>query len=203
VLPYKILEHTAGFILLAETHSSAFQQSPGISNYPYPYNSPYGPYMSPYGTYYPAQRYYMPRAYGNNIVTSEEIKKIETVAVNIGPTGKIIWDFSFKFNDIKAQGLNQTSELALTGDSLYIMYKANSELKIKSINLNTSEAHEASQKIKLDDPTDKIAWEEEQNTVLECWFDNVFYVAGYQTVSNKTKPDKKRDIFYINKIFIR
>lgn len=202
IIPYKILEHPQGFILLAESHSTTSPNqysNYGTSAYYTPYPN-YSPYRS---NYPPPQSYYSPQPYGNNIVTNEDLRKIESVAVNINANGDVLWDFSLKFEDLKTQSLNQTSDISIQGDSLYILYKTESRLVVKSINLTSKESNTYNQPLKLNTFFDKVTWEDEQNTELECWFDNIFYVAGYQSISNKSRVERKRDVFFINKISIR
>jgi hypothetical protein len=202
ITPYKIVEHNTGFILLAESYSSPSNASQ--PNYGYGY-SPYNnyPYNYPYGTYYPAYRRYTPTAYGSNVITTEELKKVHSVLVSFTNTGSVAWDLSVKFTDVKTETLMQVSEFSITPDSAFLMYKKASGLQIKSINLETQESHESSQKIKLSDVYDEIRNEQKQPGGITHWFNNTFYVWGYQTIRNKTKPDKTRDVFYINKIIVR
>lgn len=205
IMPYKIIEHSKGFLLLAESYtptSNNNQYNYGYSPYSpysnYPYNNPYGMY-SPY--YY--NRRFIPPAYGNNVATEEDHKKIEAIAINMDGLGNVQWDFSLEFNDLKTETLKQVSEVFLESDSLHILYKVQSQLKVKTISLETEESKESVQELKLLSPTDKIQSEEKQFEQVECWYRNVFFVNGYQTIYNKTNEDRTRHVFYIIKIIIQ
>jgi hypothetical protein len=202
VMPYRIIEHANGFVLLAESYSPSsgtYQPSYGYSAYPTTY-----PYYYPYGSYYPPYRQYAPRpsAYGSNVVTTEELKKTQSIVLNVDATGQTVWDFSMKFSDLRTETLRQTSEVWIGTDSLHVLYKKESELKIKSVNLTTQEYQEVTKSIKLTDSHDEIRGERKHFGALEFWFGNNFYVWGYQSIRNKTKPDRTRDVFYINRIMV-
>lgn len=201
VMPYKILEHSKGFLVLAESYTSDSNQNYSSSssvNYPSynPYYYPYGPYPSNYG------RQYIPQYYGANVESSLEHKKIETIAINLDASGNVVWDFSMKFSDVKTQTLQNLSELWLTKDSLFMMYKKEGALKIKSISLATDESVESTQSIKLKEKLDEVNPDSDNGGSIESWYSNSFYTWGYQTIRNKTKSPSRRRVFYINKITV-
>lgn len=201
VMPYKIIEHQHGFMLLVETYipSSRTNQYP-ISNNPYGYgNSPYS-YYNPYGMYYPYNRMYGydPRMYGSNVTNDADIKTVQSVVIAFDAAGNITSDYSLKLNDVKSPSISQVADFHLTRDSISFVYKKESELKIKSINLVNGEFKEYAQAIKLKDPADVKRSEEKIGDVRQ-WYRNNFYVWGHQTIRN---AGKNRDVFYINRITI-
>jgi hypothetical protein len=205
VMPFKIQETPKGFLLLAEVYNA----STNINPY---YNSPYGnPYYgNPYSYYnpfwpgyYPGMRMYRPYAYGNNLRDDDNIKLYETVAVAFDGKGDLIWDQSIILDDLKRPALEQISDFYVDESNLYFVYKKESELKFKTVNLDHGEAVEATEKIKLNDPIEELRSEKEMEDGVRHWVGNAFYTWGYHTVRNvQDKENRIRDVFYINKIVV-
>lgn len=191
--------------MLAEVYN------PTSSMNPY-YNSPYGrPYSAnPYyyynpfwPGYYPGMRMYRPYAYGDQLRNNENIKLYETVAVAFDAQGNVMWDQSIILDDLKRPALEQVSDFYSDHSSLHFIYKKESELKIKSIDLAEGTATEVTEKIKLQEPLEEIRSEKELEDGVRHWVGNTFYVWGYHTVRNpENKEDRVRDVFYINKIVV-
>lgn len=201
-MPFKIIEHSSGFWLIAESYN------PSSTNNQYPIYSPYNyyPYYSPFGGYYPMNRMYGPTApysYGNNVQNEEDVKIVQSVVIGFDTNGTVISDFSFKLDDVKRSSLEQISDFYVGNDSLQIFYKKESELNILAINLETGETTDQIQKIKLNSVDEEIRSERKQDGLIKHWFDNSFYVWGYQTIRNRAKRDNKtKEVFYINKVVV-
>ena len=87
---------------------------------------------------------------------------------------------------------------------MHFLYKNESELRIKTINLGDQEVKETTEKIKLTNSTDEIRSEREQIGSVKHWFGKNFYVWGYQSIrNNASTEDKSRQVFYINKVVAR
>lgn len=203
VMPFRMVEHPEGFLLLAESYNP----SASSSNQPVytPYS--YAPYYSPFGGYYPSNRVYYPRStaptYGTNVENSEEIKAIESAVLAFNGKGTLLWDQSFKLTQIKMESLSQVSDFHLKKDSVIILYKNESELKIKTANLDDNQFVERSVKIKLNDTRDELRGENKQLGLIKHWFGRNFYVWGNQSIRNKTNPgNRNREVFYINKVIV-
>ena len=98
--------------------------------------------------------------------------------------------------------VEQASDFCVTGSKLSIVYKKESELNIKSVVLSEDTASVATEKIKTSDPADDIRSEKDYEGGVRQWYNNTFYVWGYQTIRNVTKDDRVRDVFYINKVVV-
>jgi hypothetical protein len=203
VIPFKIEEHPQGFLLLAEVYNPITNANPYYST---PYGNPY--YSNPYYAnpfwpgYYPGMRMYRPYSYGSNIKNADEIKTLETVLVSFDAQGKLLWDKSFKLEDIKKRSLEQVSDIYITPSTLFFLYKKESELKIKTIALENDTATESTEKIKLNNQGDEVRHESERDDGLKHWIGNSFYTWGYQTIRNTSKQERLRDVFYINKVVV-
>jgi hypothetical protein len=200
VMPFKIVEYKDGFLLLAESYipSSTINQYQG--NMPYSTNYPY---YSQNGGYYPPNRIYSPftPTYGNNVQNAEESKTIESVVVAFDGSGNILWDYSVPLTNMKMPSLEQVCDFALIENKIHFLYKNESELRIKTINLDDQGVVESAEKIKLSNPLDELRSESEQIGTVKHWFGKNFYVWGYQSVRNKAKAES-RQVLYINKVVV-
>lgn len=205
VMPFRIQETPEGFVLLAEVYD------PSSTTSPY-YNSPYGRpyYANPYyyynpfwPGYYPGMRMYRPYAYGDPTRSNDNVKLYETVAVGFDADGNMKWDQSIVLDEIKRPALEQVSDFYTDDESLHFLYKKESELMIKSVSLGEGSATEATEKIRLMEPSEEVRSEKELEDGVRHWFGNAFYVWGYHTVRNPEKKENRvRDVFYINKVVV-
>ncbi|MEO5600699.1 MAG: hypothetical protein ABIR06_07215 [Cyclobacteriaceae bacterium] len=206
VMPFKIQETASGFLLLAEVYNPSGTINPYYSN---PYGNPY--YSNPYSHYnpfwpgyYPGMRMYRPYAYGNNdSKNSDNIKLYETVVVAFDSKGDILWDYSIVLDDVKRPSLEQVSDFYTKDNILHFLYKKESELKSKTIDLDDGLVKETTETIRLKDPIEEIRSEKELEEGVRHWVGNTFYLWGYHSVRNaQNKEDRVRDVFYINKIVV-
>jgi hypothetical protein len=205
VMPFKLEEHKEGYLLLAE----AYNPSSTVSPY---YNSPYGsPYYNPYyyynpfwPSYYPGMRMYRPYNYGSNVKNADEIKTQASILISFDAKGKVLWDHAMKVDDLKKPSLEQVSDYVLINSTAYFIYKKESELIVKVIDIHDGSVTDSVEKIKLKEPLDEIRSEKEIEDGIKHWIGNTFYTWGYQTIRNpQNKDDRVRDIFYINKVVVK
>jgi hypothetical protein len=203
VMPYKVMEYKDGFLLLAEVYNPISSMNPYYSN-PYYYNPyyNYGMYSMP-NYYYPGMGRFRPYAYGNNMKTVNEIKPTQTSLLSFDPKGKINWDHSFKIDEMKVAGVDQVSDFWITDNLIYFLYKKESDLFMKTIDLSDDKGSQMVEKIKTSDEADVIRSEKEYEGGIRQWVGNSFYVWGYQTIRNANKEDRVRDVFYINKVVVK
>jgi hypothetical protein len=205
VMPFKLEEHPEGFLLLAEVYQ------PSNTTAPY-YNTPYGNpyygmpsyYATPYWPgYYPGMRMYRPYYYGNSARSADEIKSYASVLIAFDPKGKPLWDHSIKLDELKKPALEQVADYFVDQNSVYFLYKKESDIVIKSINMADGSVKENTEKIKLVDPVEEIRNEKENEDGVRHWYGNNFYIWGYQTVrNNQLKDDRVRDVFFVNKVVV-
>ncbi len=196
IVPHRIIEHEKGFILLAETYIPS-KDNYNSRNNPYTYGSPYG---SRYGSYYPGSGMYNTNdGRYDNINNVQEIRTVQSQVILFTPTGEVISDYSIELDDIKMPALNQITEFYLDKDDLYFLYKKESELIIKKINLRDDQISESTQKVKMKGPLDVIR-SESKDSRIRYWYGKSFYMYGYQTV--RYGDGNTKDIFYINRAVI-
>lgn len=204
VVPFQIQENANGFLMLAEVYT------PSSNTNPY-YSNPYSPYYAnPYfynpfwGSYYPGMRMYRPYNYGNNVKSADEVKSHASVLVAFDAKGNAKWDQSLQFDEIRKPSLEQVSDYYFGKDKVYFLYKKESELKIKIIDIADGDTKELTQKVQMLSPQDEVRNEKDYEDGVKHWFGNTFYTWGYQTIRNVlNKEDRTRDVFYINKVVIK
>lgn len=199
VMPFRIAENNSGFYLLAEVYNPSSSAS---MNGPYPYpNNPYGPYPYwPGGFYYPGlSRMYRPYMYGQQ-TNSTDVKTLATVLVAFDGNGQVKWDQSIKVEDINLPGVEQISDFTVTNEKAFLIYKKESELKVKTVVLGDDASTEHTENVKTLEDADVIRSEKESENGVRHWYKNSFYVWGYQTIKNATREDRVRDVFYINRV---
>lgn len=203
VMPYRVVEHKLGFLMLAEIYQPGSNTNPYYSS-PYYYNPYYSPYaMSPMGTgyYYPGMsRLYRPYNYGNNVKSNDEVRTQESVLLLFDASGKLVWDYSMVLDDIKTPSTEQVSDFNISNGKVNIVYKKESDLKIKTIVPGEEPVSEQTVKVTTSNSFDEIRSEKESEGGVRHWYGKYYYVYGYQTIRNNTKEDRTRDVFYINRV---
>lgn len=204
VIPYRIAESAAGFMMLAEVYQPS-NNTPNQNyqaGYPY-YGNPYSYYNSFFPGYYPGMRMYRPYQYGNNVKSTNNVKTYQTALIAFDGQGKIKWDESIKLEDVERGSLEQVGDFYADKNSIVFMHKDESDLKISLIDRNAGTTTELTEKIKTLDPLDEIRKDTDAEGGVKFWTGNSFYAWGLQTLRNNTrKTNKTRDVFYINKIVV-
>jgi hypothetical protein len=130
---------------------------------------------------------------------------VETMVVQFGMRGQVIRDASLKIDDVKQPIVDQVSDFAMAGDSVFIAYKKESEIFHTNTTGDIEEKPAANQtKIKLMDQYDALRSENDGEGSLRFWYDRHFFVWGFQTIKNITKEgDQTRHVFYVNRISLQ
>lgn len=193
VMPFKIFEYEKGYLVLAEVYRPPSgtvdtRNSGGAPYYNYPYQ---GSQSNPAGN----------NPYSNDPTITGEVNTIESVLLAFNPDGSVLWDHSIKVKETKRAQLEQVVDFQFTKDCIQFLYKNESELILKRIELVDEKTTEYSEKIKLPDLLDEIQSESKDEGLVTTWFGKNFYVWGYQSVWNR-KASKTRDVLYINKVTV-
>ena len=203
VVPYRVEETKDGFVMLAEVYNPVTQPMYSTSPYANPYyTNPYGYYNPFFPGYYRGMRMYRPY-YDNNVKTDTDVKTYETVLIAFDGKGDLLWDESVKLGEIEKPSVEQVGDFYTNDNSTVLLYKKESELKVKRVDKLSHEVQETSGKIRLMDDADEIRDETEGDDGVRHWIGNTFYVWGYESIRNESrKNDKTRHVFYINKVVV-
>jgi hypothetical protein len=124
--------------------------------------------------------------------------------VSFDNSGKVLWDYSVKLENIKRSALEQVSDFCIEADSIHFLYKKESEIRLKSINLDDGESVERAKKIRLKNFYDVVRMERSQEGAIKYWCEKSFFVWGYQSIRNAENGNfKNREVFYINRLVIQ
>ncbi len=198
----KMSEYPDGFYLLAEVHlqSSNMNSSPYWNNYSSPYNNPYA--YNPYGFSPFSPRYYN-SPYSNYAPSpNADVLMLHSSLSFFDLQGKLKKDYGFKLNNTKQSDLEQLSDYIVDKNRVSMAFKREGEINIKT--WMDDSLTQDTLKIKLNNSTDKVRLEYNQNTGLREWYGTIFYIYGYESIRDKENyDDPGRYIFYINKLEIK
>ena len=193
--PIRIQEQPNGFLMLSEVYlqSTTFTSSP-YSNYSSTGFYPYG--INPIGRgYYP--NYAGPSSYSQ----SAEMKVLETFVTLFDATGAITFDQSLPLKDIKLSGLEQASDFVTDKDKIFLAYRKESDLFIKTGDVRKNQFATDTLKLELKNESDIVHIEQEGDANIRYWYDNNFYVFGRQSIKDKNKDgNTNRYVFFITKL---
>jgi hypothetical protein len=206
VLPYKIIEHDKGYLVLAETYSPvSTSSSNNVPNNQQNWNNPYyHPYYNPYYNTYPTSRLYRPITYTDNVSNEDQIKTYSSSLLSINAKGEIENDYSVKLDDIKIPSVSQVTDVSYYSGNAVLVYRKESKVLYKKIIQLSDDVEEGEAILQQKDTFDEVRNEEEDLTGIRHWYNNNFYTWGYQTIRNiNLTGDKTREVFYINKVVVR
>lgn len=199
--PMRLEEHLEGFSLLTEV----YLPSTSLNSYPYwnnNYASPYYGGYSPYG-YNPFMNRYYSSPYQYNTPQTSESKILFSSLMIFNAAGKRITDYGIKLEDKKVSGLEQTSDFMFNNNRFALGFKKEKEAIILSGNIE-GEVETDTLVTELTNPIETIRNESTENSALRFWYENNFYLWGYQSLRDRSRADDpNRYVFYINKIEVR
>ncbi len=181
LLVHKILERDDQYIMIAEAY------------YPrYNYTSTGG------GAY--SSRWSSP-SFGSNPYFIG-YKYTHAVVVGFDQNCNILWDQTFKIEDIQTFTLDENVEVSASGDKVILMYLEENEIRSKVVQGNEIVEGRTFNPVKLSFESDELKSRDPSVEGLESWYDETLFAYGEQSIKNPTAiPGKPiRKVFYINKI---
>ncbi|MFZ1807566.1 MAG: hypothetical protein WAU36_10110 [Cyclobacteriaceae bacterium] len=198
VLPIRIEENGEGFYLLSEMYdpaSSTGRSTRGGYNNPY-YGYGYSPYNnSPFTNRYSNSPY----SY-NNTSQNTSAKMIESILTVFDNQGKMIWDNSLKYDNIKRHVTEQISDFTIKDELIFLSYKNESKIHVNTSSM-ILEPEMDTLDIPLKKSTDIVRNEVDEDSGMRYWYDDFSFVWGYQSIKDTERKteDPVRYVFYINK----
>jgi hypothetical protein len=199
VLPARLVETKEGFQFFSEVYYSSVNLNSSRWG-------PYSPYpYSPYGNYYPYRFYNQPyygypyNNYGNPTTNFSETKMLHASIIDFDAKGNLLADHGFKLEDIKTPSSEQISDFITQQNKTTILFSKEKEIHLQVSQKDGLSLINEKKDIQLKSANETIRGEDGTGSVRH-WFDNCFYLFGYQTI--KTTGEGSRDVFYINKLKI-
>ncbi|MEQ9230788.1 MAG: hypothetical protein RIF46_08885 [Cyclobacteriaceae bacterium] len=174
-------------VLIAEAYYAKYSTSTSSSTYGSAFYNPYSLRRDPSGE----------SIYRNFI----GFKFTHAIVLAFDSNGEIIWDNSFRTNDITSYNLEESVAVNIQGENAVLMYLDDNEIKSKAVAGSDVIEDKTYTPIKLMKDGDKIKGGDEENQGVETWYDNYLYSYGLYRIRNKNHPrPKTRRVFLINKI---
>ncbi len=185
LLVHEILQRDNEYIMIAEAY------------YPrYTYGNSTGLAFSPYGLGV--------QNAGNSSFNPYFIgyKYTHAVVVGFDRNCNIIWDNTFKIEDIESYSLDENVKVTATEDRIVLMYLQENEIRSKIINGNEIVEGKTFNPVKLSFNSDKVKTKDPEVEGLEKWYDDTLFAYGEHNIRNQSGVDGKvhRRVFYLNKI---
>jgi len=129
-------------------------------------------------------------------------KFTHAIIVAFDSKGDVVWDNSFKTNDITSYNLEESVAVNVQGDKAVIMYLDDGELKSKVVQQDSVLEGKTYNPVRLMYPDDKEMNRDAEIGGVRNWYDNYLYSFGIQKLKNKTymRKERRRRVFYLNKI---
>jgi hypothetical protein len=177
-------------IMVAEAYYARYS-----SGNTFMYGSPiaYNPYYNTSGGY---------NNFGQPMRRFMGYKFTHAIIVAFDNQGELIWDNSFRTNDITAYNLIESVAVNVQGDRAVVMYLDENELRSKVVDGNEVLEGKTYNPVRLLHPGDRLRSRDSEIKGVENWYDNYLFSYGLQRIKNKNFPrkERKRKVFYINKI---
>lgn len=131
---------------------------------------------------------------------SERIEYKEAILMLFNNEGKILADMSLSTPNAETLSLDKLSSSYVSSSNVSIVYKDENNIRYKLYDSNFDVTCDSLQNINVFVDGDESIKMTDNEGRVEKWYDNHFFVWGYHRVTNQF--DKKRNVFYINKITI-
>ncbi len=183
LLVHDIIQRDDEYIMIAEAYYPRYSYSGGNSFNNYDYES--------------AFRRGVP---GNPFFLG--YKYTHAVVVGFDRNCNVLWDNTFKIEDIQTYSLEENVAVSAYGDKVVLMYLEENEIRSKVIKGNEILEGRAFNPVRLSFNKDEVKSSDPDIEGLKKWFDGTLFAYGVQTIYNKNGIDGKinRKVFYINKI---
>jgi len=125
---------------------------------------------------------------------------IESILTLFDNQGKLVWDNSLKYDNVKRYVTEQISDFIVKDNLVFLSYINESKVFINTGSIN-QEPELDTLDIPLKNPTDIVRNEAEEDSGIRYWYDDFSFVWGYQSIKDTEKKteDPVRYVFYINK----
>jgi hypothetical protein len=139
-----------------------------------------------------------------NTQGASHISYHESVVLALDESGRLIWDQSIPLEEKETLALEQVAEVYKKDENGVLIYKKDGDLVYKAFDLAQENSADSTVAINTFKENDEVVYHSERQGRVQYWYENNFIVWGYQKVNNDqfAEADKKRNIFFINKLLI-
>jgi len=124
------------------------------------------------------------------------------VVVGFDRNCNILWDHTFKIEDIESYQLEENVAVSGRGDKVVLMYLEENEIRSKVIEGNKVVEGRTFSPVKLFFETDEVKTRDPSLEKIVEWYDKTLFAYGEQSIRNDLAIGGKtnRRVFYLNKI---
>lgn len=198
VYVHELREDEGGFLVVSELYSPEFKESSSsvamgyseLSDRSYSDNT--------------GQKYVNRSSKLTNTDGASHISYHETVVLGLDENGKLLWDQSIPLDEVETLALEQVSQIYKMKEKGVLLYRKVDSLIYKSFDPKETVLSDSSIVINTFQEFDEIGNHTESQGHIQHWYDDIFIVWGYQKINNNqfVQAEKKRNIFFINKLLI-
>ncbi len=128
-------------------------------------------------------------------------KYTHAIVLAFDSQGEVVWDNSFRTNDITSYNLEESVAVNIQGEKAAIMYLDDDQIKSKAVSGSEVIEGKTYNPIRLLEDGDKVRGRSDDIRGINNWYQNYLYSYGLHRIRNKKHPrPKSRRVFYINKI---
>lgn len=129
-------------------------------------------------------------------------KYTHAVVVSFDRNGNILWDNSFKIDDVETYTLNEFVAVSSSEDKVILMYLKDNIIRSKVIKGDEILEGRTFNPVRLAFANDEVKNRSPELEGLKTWYDQTMYAYGEQRIRNEygTGGQVSRRVFYINKI---
>ncbi|NQZ75478.1 MAG: hypothetical protein HRT61_05110 [Ekhidna sp.] len=183
LLVHDILEKDGEYIMIAEAYYPRYNHTSAASGF-----NPLGGFGGPPGL--GSNPYFLGYKYTHAVVIGFDFNC------------NIIWDQTFKIEDIQTFSLDEHVVVSAAGEQVVLMYLEENEIRSKVVKGNEIVEGRTFNPIKLSFQNDEVRSKNPDVEGLEKWYDETLFAYGEQNIYNGNGVGQKnnRRVFYINKI---
>lgn len=142
---------------------------------------------------------YYGRPYPSTYAIFEGFRYLTTFIAGFDKSGNLLWNNDLEFQDLLTQRLKRRVLAWEEQDGLVLAYANEGNLSTKLIDQNKTVESIAHTAIETLNPRDRVS--NDENSIIEHWYNNYFIVYGYQQVKNNYVTSRNNKyVFYINKM---
>lgn len=183
LLVHKIIQRDDEYIMIAEAY---------YPRYSYGNTSTF----APYGSFPPTRGV---QSFNPNFLG---YKYTHAVVVGFDRNCNILWDNTFKIEDIQKHGLEENVMVTTVGDNIVLSYLKGNEIRSKVIQGNEIIEGRTFNPVRLSFATDEVKTRVPRIEGIEKWYGRNLFAYGVHTIKNERMAIDKmnRKVFYLNKI---
>ncbi len=177
MLIHEVQQYQDDYIMVSETYHPEYRQERRY-NYDY-YNRAYPQYYQVFEGY----------RFNNAFVLAFDKE------------GNIKWNNGMNMEDILSPDLGMRSSVVIDSTGVFLSYPFETNLISKFFNDGTIQQQLYTMPLELGYRTDMLM--SEYNVRMKQWYDNYYFIEGYQSIRNTNlRKNKRRNVFFVSKLIL-